>query len=131
MSLRASKYLRRRVLKSGRRSLGQVMSIKRMINSRRSRKRLRQGSSWGWRGVRFMVVSSSGRSSLSSLQLSKTFPPNYGQINLLLSTFILVTFCIFLNVSRRFSQLLRWEIQHIFGTTRSLIMIPCRLFGKT
>ena len=54
----------------------------------------------------------------------------YGQIPLLLLTFILITACLFLTISRRFHQLLRWERHNIFKTTRVHIMMPCHLFGK-
>ena len=130
ISLIPSKQLQRIGSRLGSRRLGQALPIKHMINSRWISTSIRQGSYWIWGVGRFIAISTSGRSSLSSIYLAKTFLPKFGQINLLLSTFILVTVFIFLSRSRILRHMLRQERQIIFGTTRGFIIMPCRLFGK-
>ena len=61
-----------------------------------------------------MNVSPSGSLSRSSINLYKTFLPNYGHIPLFLSKSILITIYIFLDVLRRLIHLLRQERQHNF-----------------
>ena len=112
----------------GSRRLGQSLSINNMINSRRISTSLWHDSSWRWRGGRFVVISPSGISSWSSLYPYKTFLPNSVHIPLFMSTFILITVCLFLTGSRNLIHLLIQERHHIFRTTRAIIMMPCLIF---
>ena len=129
MSLKASKIFQRRRSGLGRSRLGQVLSIKPMIYYRQSSTRLKQGRSWIFHGGRLMDRQTSDISSCSSLQPLKILI-NYGQITLLLSTFILITACRFMTGSRRFHHLLRKEGQYILDTMRVHTMMPCHMFGK-
>ena len=64
------------------------------------------------------------------LETSKTFLPKSVYITLLLSKFIRITVCLFLNGSRRQCHMLIQMRHNIFGTTRGPIIVLCCICGK-